>query len=95
MTHGGIEIFRQEVDSTKNYSGDGYIKWTNTWVHNEYQRSAALHPKTNFKEISLEVAITLSAKLGMVFIFILPLVPDRDMPAIALFFESNIAAPIP
>ena len=34
-------------------------------------------------------------KLGMVFIFILPLVPDRDMPAIALFFESNIAAPIP
>ena len=43
----------------------------------------------------LEVSRTFFAKSGIVLTLMLPLVPEIEIAAIALFCESIIAAPIP
>ena len=48
-----------------------------------------------FNDIIFEVIVTFSAKVGIVLIFIVPLVPEREIAAIALLCISNIGAPTP
>ena len=48
------------------------------------------HFSTNFSEINFAVLVTLSAKSFIVLTFILPLVPEIAIDAIARFCESTI-----
>ena len=45
--------------------------------------------------IKLDANNNFLAKLGIVLIFIVLSVPDKEIAAIALFFESKIGAPTP
>ena len=52
--HWGVEILRTTTDNY--YTVDGYIKWTNTWIVNEYQLASAWNPLPNkeFKDIFID-----------------------------------------